>query len=284
MNPAWADEEEEDDEDFEDEEQEPEYFDVGDLEHIPGQTAKALKLLHSRQTHEPELYYAAHLRHNLGSFFVMDVRTHRTNFTQDPSLWPFAQRSMLGTRQLHRIYRFLMEAPREKWKVLVSPVLWADQGADSWIYKQQFSADGEPMPAVEWYYLDGWWAYEHERNNLLDFIQAKGIRNVVLLSGDSHWSGIFWFWRQRVFEVWGGDSHWSGIFWFWRQRVFEVWGGGVDVCRMRVWGGLLSFTGGRMQSSCPTRPGGNSRSADGSQRIGFSSAKCQPVIVANFCA
>jgi phosphodiesterase/alkaline phosphatase D-like protein len=38
---------------------------------------------------------------------------------------------------------------------------------------------------------DNWYGFQFERNRILDFITINNISNVIILSGDRHWAGIF---------------------------------------------------------------------------------------------
>lgn len=104
------------------------------------------------------------------SFFVLDVRSHRSN----PESPEDAGKSMLGAEQLTELARFLVCAPGT-FKVIVTPVTLS-----TW-------AKGQ----------DSWKSYAIERERLLSFIEDEGIDNVLVLSGDQHWSAVFLHERER---------------------------------------------------------------------------------------
>ena len=79
--------------------------------------------------------------------------------------------SMLGAAQLAALLAWLGDASRAPFKVVASSVPWADGAAK----------------AVD----DGWRASAREREQIIDFIAARRIAGVMLLSGDLHWAGVW---------------------------------------------------------------------------------------------
>lgn len=91
-------------------------------------------------------------------FFMLDTRWNR-----NPGI------TMLGLAQLQWLKNQLL-ASTAKFKFIVSSVPWND-----------FGTTGN----------DSWVGYQNERADLFQFIAQNNIRNIVLLSGDQHWSGAF---------------------------------------------------------------------------------------------
>lgn len=105
------------------------------------------------------------------SFFVLDVRTHRS----DPKLEDGPGKSMLGPEQKADLARFLKCSPG-KLKVVMTPVVLSThaRGDDSW---NEFAA---------------------EREQIVAFIERENVDNVILISGDQHWSAVFRHDRART--------------------------------------------------------------------------------------
>jgi phosphodiesterase/alkaline phosphatase D-like protein len=126
------------------------------------------------QRHNPAPYRPNDLYYTLHSgdvaFFVMDVRSHRS---PDKAV-DDEQKSMLGEQQKQDLLDWLRCEPA-KLKVIVSPVIWADwsmTGADAWV------------------------SFTTEREELLGYIAREQVGDVLLLSGDQHWSAVFRFERD----------------------------------------------------------------------------------------
>ena len=98
-------------------------------------------------------------------FFVLDVRSDRSA----QSLADGPGKTMLGAQQKADLLTWL-SCSRARIKVIVSPVIFS-----TW------TATG----------LDSWAGYRHERDEILDFIAANRIDDVLLITGDQHWSAIF---------------------------------------------------------------------------------------------
>jgi alkaline phosphatase D len=109
------------------------------------------------------LYYT--LRAGDVAFFVLDVRSFRS-----PQVLPDgADKTMLGAEQKQDLLSWLSCEPAAI-KVIVSPVIfsdWAQSGSDAWR------------------------GYAYEREQLFAFIVDHGIDDVLIVSGDQHWSAVF---------------------------------------------------------------------------------------------
>ncbi|HEX7480745.1 MAG TPA: alkaline phosphatase D family protein [Polyangiales bacterium] len=97
--------------------------------------------------------------------FVLDERSHRSPNT-DPD---GPNKTMLGAQQRADLLGWLAGSPAAV-KIIASPVLVSD-----------FGNTGD----------DAWRGFKHEREEILSFIAERGIPNVLILSGDQHWSGLF---------------------------------------------------------------------------------------------
>ncbi|HKU37817.1 MAG TPA: alkaline phosphatase D family protein [Polyangiales bacterium] len=132
------------------------------------------------QSHNPAAFRAGDLYYTLRSgdvsFFVLDVRSHRSPNTAIDD----ASKSMLGTAQKHDLLAWLRCEPA-KLKVIVSPVIWSD-----------WSMTGQ----------DAWISFLTEREEILGYIAKNEIGDVMILSGDQHWSAVFRYERAgyRFYE------------------------------------------------------------------------------------
>jgi alkaline phosphatase D len=96
-------------------------------------------------------------------FFMLDVRYHRS-----PNVAPDdGTKTMLGAAQLAWLKRELL-ASQATVKFLASGSEWQSNGSD-----------------------DSWSRFNRERMDLLNFIQDKGIKGVILLSGDRHFTATY---------------------------------------------------------------------------------------------
>jgi alkaline phosphatase D len=105
------------------------------------------------------------------SFFVLDVRTHRSN----PKLDDGPGKTMLGAEQKEDLARFLKCAPG-KLKVVMTPVVLSTHARGN----------------------DSWNEYAAEREQILELIEREKIDNVIVISGDQHWSALFLHDRPRT--------------------------------------------------------------------------------------
>lgn len=101
-------------------------------------------------------------------FFILDSRSQR-----DPHLPRQSSNSMLdgddlGAQGQREWLLNGLKHSKARWKFIVSPVIF------------------NPTTKVN----DGWGAYPHERQLILDFIERNAISNVVILSGDLHAGAI----------------------------------------------------------------------------------------------
>ena len=149
------------------------------------------------ESHDPEpseqdvLYYHDTVDdpvtgHPLLSYFVLDTRSYRDAFAAPDVVADSdknrAAKSMLGATQLRGLLLWLDATQQHlpsAWKLIVSSTPFHEQYRYS-VY------DGKPLS-------DSWIGYRREREAIFDFIREKEVRNVVLLSGDMHWSGVFEF-------------------------------------------------------------------------------------------
>eukprot|EP01116_Phalansterium_solitarium_P000192 TRINITY_DN10109_c0_g1_i1.p1 TRINITY_DN10109_c0_g1~~TRINITY_DN10109_c0_g1_i1.p1 ORF type:complete len:519 (-),score=143.29 TRINITY_DN10109_c0_g1_i1:151-1707(-) len=107
-------------------------------------------------------------------FFVLDTRSHRSpNVQTDDS-----QKTMLGALQKLKLKEWLMESPA-RIKTIVSSVIWSDHA-------------GKAVQS-DIVYLEAWFRFRTERDEILNFIFDNDIPNVFLLSADAHWSAVFTF-------------------------------------------------------------------------------------------
>ena len=97
------------------------------------------------------------------SFFVLDVRSHRAN----PKLEDGPLKTMLGQTQKDDLARFLKCGPG-KIKVIVTPVMFS-----------KYAGGG-----------DSWSTYKAERDQLIAFLEHEKVDNVIMLSGDQHWTAV----------------------------------------------------------------------------------------------
>ena len=132
------------------------------------------------QAHNPPAFRSGGLYYTFRSgdaaFFVLDVRSQRSPNTAIDD----AQKSMLGDAQKRDLLSWLRCEPATL-KVIVSPVIWSDwaqTGADAWL------------------------SFRTEREELLGYIAQQAVGDVLLLSGDQHWSAVFRFQRSgyRFYE------------------------------------------------------------------------------------
>jgi phosphodiesterase/alkaline phosphatase D-like protein len=119
------------------------------------------------QSHNPTpaLPGALHYQFRAGdvSFFVVDGRSHRSNPKDEPG----PKKTMVGKAQKAELARFL-KCDSGKIKVIVSPVMF-----------------GGPARGNQ-----AWTAFKAERDQLLSFIEAEKVDNVIVLSGDQQWSAV----------------------------------------------------------------------------------------------
>ncbi len=117
--------------------------------------------------------YGAH-----ADFFVLDTRSYRDLLVNwDPSPRTLQHKTMLGEAQFTWLKESLLNS-ESTWKFIVSSVPLA-------------YPTGFPQPEVDG--RDGWAdgpdrsGYENELMELLFFIEANDVENVVFLTGDTHW-------------------------------------------------------------------------------------------------
>jgi alkaline phosphatase D len=125
-----------------------------------------------RQIYRP-VKYGAH-----ADFFMLDTRSYRDpNVNWDPNPRTLTPKSMLGAEQFAWLQEALSES-EATWKFIVTSVPLS-------------YPTGFPQPEVDG--RDGWAnytepsGYESELLALLFFIERQGLKNVVFLTGDTHW-------------------------------------------------------------------------------------------------
>jgi alkaline phosphatase D len=127
------------------------------------------------QAHNPAPLRAGELHYQLEaaniSFFVLDVRSHRS----DPKLKDGEQKTMLGPDQKADLARFL-KCARGVLKVVVTPVVLSEHARGN----------------------DSWNEYDGEREQLMELIEREKIDNVIVISGDQHWSAVFLHEREKT--------------------------------------------------------------------------------------
>jgi len=111
-------------------------------------------------------------------FFVLDTRSYRDpNVNWDPNPRTLEPKTMLGAEQFAWLQKSLA-ASKAKWKFIVTSVLLS-------------YPTGFPQPEVDG--RDGWAnfteksGYETELLALVFYLQSQPIKNVVFLTGDTHW-------------------------------------------------------------------------------------------------
>lgn len=98
------------------------------------------------------------------AFFVFDTRTYRSE-----SNTPELQKTMLGETQLNDFFLWLLDNKFATFKFVASSVPFTLNTVDP----------------------DTWYGFQYERQRILDFISSNNIDDVILLSGDRHWAGVF---------------------------------------------------------------------------------------------
>jgi hypothetical protein len=97
---------------------------------------------------------------------------------------------MLGVQQKECLKRWLLETNSTlTFRFIASPGMFASVGG----------------PA------DGWAYFEHEREELFDFLEDRSMRGVFLLSGDVHWAAAFEH-RKGLYEFATSPIHTFPLF------------------------------------------------------------------------
>jgi alkaline phosphatase D len=110
------------------------------------------------------------------SFFVLDERSHRSPENQADG----PDKTMLGSDQKQALLAWL-RCSNARLKVIASSVTFSDWGSTG---------------------TDCWVGYSNEREEIFSFIAAHAIDDVLLVSGDQHWSAVFRYERAgyRFYE------------------------------------------------------------------------------------
>ena len=97
-------------------------------------------------------------------------RTQQADSLQDPR-YSSEQQSMLGPEQLQWLEGNLAQS-KATWKVIGNQVIFSPVDLSAFHYKYPN--------------LDNWNGYPRERKKIMNFIQAKKLKDVVILTGDTH--------------------------------------------------------------------------------------------------
>ncbi len=116
---------------------------------------------------------------------MLDTRSYRDpRYRYDTDAQP---KTMLGAGQ-KRWFKSLLESSDATWKIIVTSTPLATEG-------------GNERDPQGHYYRDSWangadnnpYGYERELREIVDFLRARKIRNVLFLSGDHHYSNLYAF-------------------------------------------------------------------------------------------
>jgi alkaline phosphatase D len=105
------------------------------------------------------------------SFFVLDERSFRAPEDQPDG----PDKSLLGDEQKRALFAWLACSPA-RLKIIASSVTFSDWGTTG---------------------NDSWAGYASEREEIFSYIEAHAIDNVLLVSGDQHWSALFRYQRPH---------------------------------------------------------------------------------------
>lgn len=138
---------------------------------------------------------------NLVDLIVLDTRLEGR--VQPPANFDDADnpaRTMLGSTQYSWFINQLSSSTA-KWKIIGNQVLLSDMNVGF----AAVNAQGQPaitdinaIRAVENLFIDNWESYPTERNAILDTIKNKGIKNTIVVTGDSHASWGFDLTKKAV--------------------------------------------------------------------------------------
>lgn len=117
---------------------------------------------------------------NLADLMMLDERlegkTRPAEGVTDPA-YPAEERSMLGEEQLAWLQSKLASG-NATWKVLGNQVLFSDLDRSAVTPKSPRN-------------MDSWDGYPAEKQRVADFIREKSVKNIVILTGDTHSSWAF---------------------------------------------------------------------------------------------
>ena len=131
------------------------------------------------------------LRANMGKFYDAFVYGSNGRFTFQPPLSDTTF-TILGGAQRRWFFNALKNSTAD-WKIVVSSVTFHkgyDALLDNAINLQTLNIGGRNFKDLAYTLVEGWTGFRWERQALLDYIAAENIKNVVVLSGDSHTSAI----------------------------------------------------------------------------------------------
>jgi alkaline phosphatase D len=121
----------------------------------------------------------------LARFHILDTRQYRTDQPAGPRMQPLANipndpaATILGARQKEWLFDGLRDSPAA-WNAIAQQVLMA---------RIDLRAGIDALADV-----DKWAGYEHERREVIRFLESARIRNPVVLTGDKHenWANELW--------------------------------------------------------------------------------------------
>ncbi|HCA43464.1 MAG TPA: hypothetical protein DEP28_09465 [Bacteroidetes bacterium] len=124
-------------------------------------------------------------------FFLIDTRTQRNPnkdvLNEQGNYFPKKNHSILagypisGEDQKTWLKKSLKES-NAKWKVIVSPVMFNPAYRE--ILKDTLIVN--TFERIKLDIIDKWSGFEEEQNEIIDFVKSNGIKNLIILSGDSH--------------------------------------------------------------------------------------------------
>lgn len=128
------------------------------------------------------------LRWNLSAFY----RAFKFNGSTFSFLEPATDHTIMGAAQQQWLQQGLLNSTAD-WKIVVSSLTFHkgyDDLLDQAIALQSTTLGSLSFKDLAYKLVEGWPAYRKERKALLDYITAQNIKNVVVVSGDSHTSAI----------------------------------------------------------------------------------------------
>jgi hypothetical protein len=118
-------------------------------------------------------------------FYVLDTRSFRSS----EALADGPDKTMLGVDQKRDLENWLTSSA-SRIKFVISSVMWND-----------FSRHAS--------FGESWPGYKTERNEIFDYIQTQHVSNVILVSGDEHWTGAFRIAPWNLYEIAASPINWA---------------------------------------------------------------------------
>ncbi|MDN4525864.1 alkaline phosphatase D family protein [Fictibacillus fluitans] len=126
----------------------------------------------------PDMQLYRHFNYgNLASFNVLDTRQYRSDQANGDGNKPPSQesldpsRTLMGQKQEQWLFNNL-SASQAHWNVMAQQIFFAQ-----W----NFGTKAAPV-----YSMDSWDGYPAQRQRVLDFVKAKNLNNLIVLTGDVH--------------------------------------------------------------------------------------------------